>query len=164
MISSRRGQRGSVLWGQLVLTRHRDRGRPTPGPARTVGEHSSVDKNMETDYRAALRLVLSFAGAGEQHGRRRRTRGRDRPTACGSWFALQVVSLGQVEQPPPGERVRILGQIARPLREASVEIFHDATPATSLKGSISLLTGCCVKRAGHTRTDFGAFRLCPRAA
>jgi hypothetical protein len=40
--------------------------------------------------------------------------------------------LGQVEQSLPGQRVRLLGQIARPLRKAPVEIFHDATPATSL--------------------------------
>lgn len=39
----------------------------------------------------------SFAGAGKQDGWRRRTRRRDGPTASGSWFALQVVSLGQVE-------------------------------------------------------------------
>ncbi|MGY4506419.1 hypothetical protein ACVWYH_010401 [Bradyrhizobium sp. GM24.11] len=69
--------------------------------------------------------------------------------------------MGQVEQPPPGERVRILGQIARPLREASVEIFHDATPATSLKGSISLLMGCCVKGAGHTG-QISALTACAR--
>src|SRR3954471_13768551 len=90
--------------------------------------------------------MLNFAGLGKQHRRRHRTRGRDGPTAAGSCSALQIVSLGQVEQPPLGERVRILGQIARPLRKATVEIFHDATtPATSLKGSISLLTSCCVK-------------------
>jgi hypothetical protein len=52
-----------------------------------------------------------------------------------------VISLGQVQQPPLGNRVRFLGQIARPLREAFVELFHDATPATSLKAEFQYRAG-----------------------
>ncbi|MCA6121237.1 hypothetical protein J6500_04855 [Bradyrhizobium sp. WSM 1704] len=36
--------------------------------------------------------------------------------------------MSQIEKPPLGERVGLLRQIARPLREAAVELFHDATP------------------------------------
>jgi hypothetical protein len=69
-----------------------------------------------------------FACSGKQRTRRRRPRRGDGPSASGPGSALEIVTLGQVEQPPPGERVCLLGQIARPLREAFVELFHDATP------------------------------------
>lgn len=111
----------------------------------------------------------SFAGAGKQDGGRRGTRRRDGPTAYGSRSALQVVSLGQVEQPAPGERVRILGQIARPLREAPIEIFHDATPATSLKALFQSRPDCAVKLSGPSRHSvkllvYFASSLPPRTA
>lgn len=45
--------------------------------------------------------------------------------------ALELVPLGQIEKPPPSERVGLLRQIACPLREATVELVHDATPQHS---------------------------------
>lgn len=48
-------------------------------------------------------------------------------------FAPGIVPPGELEQPFPRARVRPRHQIARTLREALVKLFHDATPATSLK-------------------------------
>ena len=93
-----------------------------------------------------LEDLSGLARAREQHRRRRRPRW-DRPSARGSGSALEIVSLSQVEQPSPGERVRILGQIARPLREAPVELFHDATPRNITESRISTRGGRRVKRS-----------------
>ncbi len=51
----------------------------------------------------------------------------------GAALALEIVPPGQFEQSAPGERIRPFRHVARPLHEAPVELFHDATPATSLK-------------------------------
>ncbi|MCS3695060.1 hypothetical protein ABIF07_000258 [Bradyrhizobium elkanii] len=75
-----------------------------PRPTKTVSEQSPRSIEDTEDRRSGRdRTKLpgwdwsSFAGAGKQDGRRRRTRRRDGPTGSGSWSALQVVSLGQVE-------------------------------------------------------------------
>ncbi len=73
---------------------------------------------------------------------RRRSCARRRCSPVVRSAALEIVPLGEIEQPPSGERIRLLGQIARPLREAAVEIFHDATPATSLKARFQCEMRC----------------------
>jgi len=113
-----------------------------------------------------LEDLSGLARAREQHRRRRRPRWRDRPSGRGSGSAPEIVPLGQVEQPSPGERVRVLGQITRPLREVLEKLFHDATPATSPKAefqravaiassdltqSYSFLRSACALRTSGTK-------------
>ncbi len=111
---------------------------PSEGRAAGLERWERQKEKMEAALRRgrASCLASGFAGSGEEQGWRR-CAWRRRPSATCSRSALEVVPLGQIKQAPPGERVCLLGQIARPLREASVELFHDATPATSLKVNVS---------------------------
>jgi len=98
----------------------------TPGARMCVVEQE--EKLEATLRRAALARPSGFAGAREQHRRWRGALLGNGPPDRGAWSALEVVSLGQVEQAASREWVRLLRKIARPLREAPIEIFHDAPP------------------------------------
>lgn len=69
-----------------------------------------------------------FAGTGEERRGRAGAWWWQRPGGAGGGPALGVVPLGQVEQPSACERICPLRQVARLLRQAAVELFHDATP------------------------------------
>ncbi|WP_342741124.1 hypothetical protein [Bradyrhizobium sp. B117] len=61
--------------------------------------------------------------------------------------ASEVVPFCQVEQAPLRERIRLLRQVPRPLREAPVEIFHDATPRNITENPISAKPPVCTRAA-----------------
>lgn len=93
------------------------------------------------------RAESNLAGTGEQHGGRRRARRRDGPSDGRSGSALGVVPLGQIEQSSACKWVCLVRQIARPLREPAVELFHDATLQQHHGRRSSTVFGVRVKRS-----------------
>ncbi|MCK1408256.1 hypothetical protein IVB48_23335 [Bradyrhizobium sp. 76] len=108
---------------------------PLPPLAKDASESERTRLDPQPFNHAAMAAAvhtLGFAGSGEDGCRWRRPRHRQRTLGrcrAGWLTTLRIVSLGEIQQASPGERIGLLGEGPDPMGDALVEfLLHDTTP------------------------------------